>query len=228
MGDGMDSNSVQNTSAEALISEGIDLQNWLGKVLTDEIVETAPTSKAAFLSEAFDQAETELTVWLSKCDLLFGDDVSLLYRREDVQRFLWRDMVEIRHWAETEPQRGLSSVRDAMVAYIGRLVKALQVRIRIGAGPSRQVMSRVSVVPNTAFILMWMNKEVPLLEDVSNAIKDVFNRFGVTAFRADDVEHQGVITDVILKHIRESEFLFADLSGERPNVYYEVGFAHAI
>jgi hypothetical protein len=87
---------------------------------------------------------------------------------------------------------------------------------------------QTSHTSNTAFIIMAMDPKNAELEDVNQAIKEICGKFGIRALRADDVEHQDKITDVILQHISNSEFLIADLSYERPNVYYEVGYAHAI
>lgn len=81
---------------------------------------------------------------------------------------------------------------------------------------------------NTAFIIMPIDPDDSLMVDVYSGIKDVCAKFGISAVRADDIEHQESITDVVLRQISECEFLIADLSHERPNVYYEIGYAHAI
>lgn len=81
---------------------------------------------------------------------------------------------------------------------------------------------------DTAFIMMQIDPDKPELEDLFGVIKDCFKQFRIEAVRADEIEHEDKITDKIVEKIRISEFLFAEMTGELPNVYYEVGYAHAL
>lgn len=58
--------------------------------------------------------------------------------------------------------------------------------------------------------------------------KPVCESFGYKCIRIDEVQDSGKISDQILQTIAESKYIIADLTGNRPNCYYECGFAHAL
>ena len=88
--------------------------------------------------------------------------------------------------------------------------------------------TKYEIKRDTVFVLMAMVPDNPELKDGYQTIKEVCGTFGLKAYRANEIEHQDRITDLILSEIKSCEFLIADLTYERPNVYYEVGYAHAL
>ncbi len=87
---------------------------------------------------------------------------------------------------------------------------------------------REEVFRRTAFVMMWIDPNRPGLKEVYATYKAAFAKHRIKAIRADDIRHGESVTSVVLEYIRKSDYLVADLSGERPNVYYEIGYAHAL
>ena len=100
----------------------------------------------------------------------------------------------------------------------------------LGGGPvaSAESGAGIPALSKDVFIIMAMTKEDPGLDDVHAAIMEVCKKNGLKAFRVDDVEDTEKITDKIMESIDSSLFVIADLTHERPNVYYEVGYTHGI
>ena len=76
------------------------------------------------------------------------------------------------------------------------------------------------------FVLMPFANE--FLDVYVLGIREVAEKLGFTVDRADDIEHNGNILDLVQQKIRQADILIADMSTRNANVFYEIGFAHAV
>lgn len=63
---------------------------------------------------------------------------------------------------------------------------------------------------------------------VFRAIESVCEELDLEACRVDQYAGSNGITKQLKALIRDADFCIFDLTGERPNVYYEIGYAHGI
>lgn len=84
----------------------------------------------------------------------------------------------------------------------------------------------VSAIPPTAFVVMQFTK--PYNELYSEVIGPLCDEFGFKAIRADEAYGPGLIVADIARQLAESSLVVADITPANPNVYYEVGYAHAL
>jgi hypothetical protein len=92
--------------------------------------------------------------------------------------------------------------------------------------PKAAAGSKVSGAPDVCFVIMpfggWLDKYyediyVPAIESV-----------GLEPHRADDLFRPSTIVNDIWAYTKRAKLLLADLSGKNPNVFYELGLAHAL
>lgn len=77
-----------------------------------------------------------------------------------------------------------------------------------------------------AFVVMQFGHGYDdLYQDV---IKNVCEKNGYIVYRADEGLDTGLILNDIVSAIRNSALVIADITPDNPNVFYEVGFAHAL
>ena len=81
-------------------------------------------------------------------------------------------------------------------------------------------------MPRNCFVLMPFSS--PFDGIWQQVIRPTVIGHGDACRRADDVFAPGSIIEDILTSIRQADYLVADLTGRNPNVYYELGFAHAL
>ena len=75
------------------------------------------------------------------------------------------------------------------------------------------------------FVVMPFSKEFD--DAYTLGIREVAEKLGFVVERADSIEHNGQILEVIQEKIRACDVVVADATFQNPNVFYEIGYSHA-
>ena len=78
----------------------------------------------------------------------------------------------------------------------------------------------------SVFVLMPFDDEFNSI--YSGFLEDVLRAKGFEVTRADNIENQRSIMKDVIEGIVKSDLIVADLTSSNPNVYYELGIAHAL
>jgi hypothetical protein len=86
---------------------------------------------------------------------------------------------------------------------------------------------QVNAVKPKVFVIMQYSQ--PFDDLYTSVIKSVCqNGYGLEVVRADDTSRPGLIIADVINQIIESNLVIAEITPDNPNVFYEVGYAHAI
>lgn len=76
--------------------------------------------------------------------------------------------------------------------------------------------------PNLIFVIMSFEKK---WKKYYICIKEECTKLGLKVLRADEIPGSVRIADMVREYLSKAEFIICDLTGERHNVYYELGLA---
>lgn len=77
-------------------------------------------------------------------------------------------------------------------------------------------------------IMSFSRRSASKMLDIYSAIKDECAKLSLRATRVDENVGGGFILGETIRLIEKAEFIICDLTHERPNVYYELGYAHGV
>lgn len=95
-----------------------------------------------------------------------------------------------------------------------------------GADPVVFSHSAVLAERGTVFVVMQFSEPYEIL--YRDVIQPLATEFGLRAHHAGEVFGPGVILDDIVRGLVESKIVIAEITPPNQNVFYELGYAHAL
>ena len=95
-------------------------------------------------------------------------------------------------------------------------------------GDSEVIFKDYIYNPEMSDVFVVMQFSEPYNSLYEEVIVNVTKEFKLNPLRSDDVFGPGIILQDIVKKIIESSIIIAEISPTNPNVFYELGYAHAL
>lgn len=97
-----------------------------------------------------------------------------------------------------------------------------------GGGMFADLLEKLDRIISNKYCFVCMPFHASFADVYELGIKPVVEGLGFRCERADEIQHNRGIIEVICNRIAMAHLIVADMSGQNANVYYEVGFAHAL
>jgi len=98
----------------------------------------------------------------------------------------------------------------------------------LAVGPGQVSFANTIVKTASPKVFVVMQYGEPYDSIYTEVIFPVCKEMELDAFRADDIYKPGIILQDIITGIVESEIVIADITPPNPNVFYELGYSHAL
>ncbi|MBM3933618.1 MAG: hypothetical protein FJ319_04855 [SAR202 cluster bacterium] len=107
-----------------------------------------------------------------------------------------------------------------------RLARDWRIRLTPDGWKRAKEIAKLQGDSDQAFVAMWFHDSVS--QAWTDGIKVALEATEYKPLRIDQVQHNDKIDDRIVAEIRRSSLLVADVTGQRPGVYFEAGFAKGL
>jgi len=98
----------------------------------------------------------------------------------------------------------------------------------VGWGEGEVVFRNTSVTQEPGKVFVVMQFSPPYDELYKDVIQPLSEKSGLQAYHAGEVFGPGVILDDIVRGIEEAKIVIAEITAPNENVFYELGYAHAL
>ena len=131
------------------------------------------------------------------------------------------------HTLDTEKARGFLNSEEYTKYICTDEIIQIALKNKASADSTSLLQKMLGNTKKQVFVIMKFNDTL-LNSAYEGVIKPIAKKYRFKPLRIDEIQDSGKITEQILEEIGRSEIILADLSGEKPNCYYEAGFAHAL